>query len=55
LTRIRAAGGIGVVQDPATATRREMPDAAIAAGADHVVELDAIGPLLCRLLEVTAA
>ena len=54
LARIRKAGGIGVVQDPATAERREMPNAAISqAGADHVVELSDIGALLCELVGVT--
>lgn len=49
--RVRAAGGISIVQEPTTATRREMPDAAIATGsADHVVPLEGIAPLLNRLL-----
>jgi chemotaxis response regulator CheB len=37
---IKAAGGVAIVQDPGTATRRAMPDAAIAAA-----EADAILPL----------
>ena len=49
LSRVRRLGGVGVVQDPATAERREMPEAAIAAGADHVVPLSEIAPLLVEL------
>ena len=49
LARIRRHGGVGVVQDPATALRREMPEAAVASGADHVVPLDEIAPLLVHL------
>jgi two-component system chemotaxis response regulator CheB len=31
LARIKACGGVAIVQDPATSERRAMPDAAIAA------------------------
>jgi two-component system chemotaxis response regulator CheB len=50
LARIAGRGGPTIVQDPQTATRREMPDAALAAtpGA-RVVALDEIGPLLTEL------
>jgi two-component system chemotaxis response regulator CheB len=43
----REHGATTVVQDPATAERREMPDAAIATGAaQHVVPLDHLAALL---------
>jgi two-component system chemotaxis response regulator CheB len=50
LARIARRGGPAIVQDPATALRREMPDAALAAtpGA-RVVALEDIGGLLCEL------
>jgi two-component system chemotaxis response regulator CheB len=50
LARIAARGGPAIVQDPATATRREMPEAALAAtpGA-RVVALEEIGALLTEL------
>jgi two-component system, chemotaxis family, protein-glutamate methylesterase/glutaminase len=50
LNRIASRGGPALVQDPATAERREMPDAAIAAtpGA-RVVALERIGGLLTEL------
>ena len=47
LARIRHRGGVGVVQDPETAERRQMPDAALAAGgALRVLPLDQIAPFL---------
>lgn len=50
LARIKARGGVAVVQDPHTAERRAMPDAAIAvASADAVLPLDEIGPFLYGL------
>jgi two-component system chemotaxis response regulator CheB len=50
LQRVKRRGGITVVQDPATADKREMPEAAIATGAaDHVVPLEQIGPKLAEL------
>lgn len=49
LHRIRAAGGLGIVQQPDDAEVPTMPQAAIdIAGADHVVPLIAIAPLLNR-------
>jgi two-component system chemotaxis response regulator CheB len=50
LARIAARGGPAIVQDPATAARREMPDAALAAtpGA-RVLALEQIGQLLTEL------
>lgn len=50
LARIAARGGTAIVQDPRTAVRREMPDAALAAVPDaRVLELERIGPLLAQL------
>jgi len=49
LRRIAERGGIAIVQDPQTAERRAMPDAAIAAGATVVLPLEAIGPYLGEL------
>jgi two-component system chemotaxis response regulator CheB len=51
LARIADRGGPAIVQDPGTAARREMPDAALAAtpGAT-VVALEEIGPLLASLV-----
>jgi two-component system, chemotaxis family, protein-glutamate methylesterase/glutaminase len=51
LARIKALGGVTIVQDPATAERPEMPTAAIAAtAADVVLPLDQIGLFLRGLL-----
>lgn len=51
LARIKRAGGVAVVQDPLTAERKEMPDAAIAAtAADAILPLAEIGPFLYGLL-----
>ncbi|HJU40045.1 MAG TPA: chemotaxis protein CheB, partial [Tahibacter sp.] len=50
LARIRARGGLAIVQDPADAEVDVMPAAALAAaGADHCVPLAQIAPLLNRL------
>jgi two-component system chemotaxis response regulator CheB len=51
LRRVRRRGGVTIVQDPETAERRTMPDAAIAAGAaDLVLPLDGIAPKLAELV-----
>jgi two-component system chemotaxis response regulator CheB len=52
LARVKELGGVAVVQDPASAERREMPAAALAAvgAADAVLPLDEIGPFLYGLL-----
>ncbi|HZG36250.1 MAG TPA: chemotaxis protein CheB [Gaiellaceae bacterium] len=51
LAAIKAAGGVAIVQDPATAERRAMPDAAIAATqADAVLALEEIPKFLQGLL-----
>lgn len=48
---VRAAGGVVLVQDPATAERREMPDAAIATGQANVVApIEELGALLRQLV-----
>jgi two-component system, chemotaxis family, protein-glutamate methylesterase/glutaminase len=45
--RVKDAGGYVVVQQPETAVRRSMPDAALATGAvDQAVTLDELAPLL---------
>jgi two-component system chemotaxis response regulator CheB len=50
LAAIKRNGGIGVVQDPRTATKKAMPEAAIAASqADAVLPLEEIGPFLYGL------
>ena len=50
LQRIKAGGGMTLAQDPETAERREMPDAAIATGAvDRIATLEDIGCILTSL------
>jgi len=50
LAAIKRNGGVGIVQDPTMATKKSMPDAAIAAArADAVLPLDEIAPYLCGL------
>jgi two-component system, chemotaxis family, protein-glutamate methylesterase/glutaminase len=47
LARIKQAGGVAIVQDPRTAERSRMPEAALAAtNADVVLPLDEIAPFL---------
>jgi two-component system chemotaxis response regulator CheB len=47
LARIKAAGGVAIVQSPDEAERRAMPEAAIAAtAADAVLPVEEIGPFL---------
>jgi two-component system chemotaxis response regulator CheB len=50
LARIKEAGGLVVVQEPATAESRYLPEAALlACAADHVLPLPAIAPFLAEL------
>jgi two-component system, chemotaxis family, protein-glutamate methylesterase/glutaminase len=50
LARIKAAGGVALIQDPVGAARRTMPDAAIAAtAADAILGLDEIGKFIYGL------
>ena len=50
LRRVKELGGYTIVQDPGSAVRREMPDAALAQGRpDLVVPLEDIGPHLVQL------
>ena len=50
LAHIRAAGGLAIVQDPATAAMPAMPQAALArAAADHVLPPAGIASLLAQL------
>jgi len=47
LARIKEVGGVALIQDPAEAMRRSMPDAAIAAtAADAILPLEDIGPFI---------
>ena len=51
IRRVKRRGGLTIAQDPSTAARREMPEAAIATGAiDHVLPLEDIGPKLGELV-----
>jgi two-component system chemotaxis response regulator CheB len=51
LARIALRGGTAIVQDPESAERREMPDAAIAVTPDaRILPLAEIGPLLVQLV-----
>ncbi len=50
MAAVRSRKGLGIVQQPDEAEMREMPEAALrVAGADHVLRLAAIGPLLNQL------
>ena len=52
LAAIKSRGGATIVEDPASATRRELPDAAIAlTQADWILPLHQIGPRLKELSE----
>lgn len=56
LARIRALGGVTIVQDPATAEAPEMPRAALeATDVEHVVALEKIADLLDALARGVAA
>jgi two-component system, chemotaxis family, protein-glutamate methylesterase/glutaminase len=50
LARIKEVGGVAVIQDPAAAVRRAMPDAAIATtAADAILPLEEIGAYVYEL------
>ena len=50
IERVKRRGGVTIVQDPSTAEKRAMPDAAIATGAaDYVLPLEAIASKLAEL------
>lgn len=50
LLAIKRRGGVTIVQEPTTAERREMPDAAIAAGGStKILPLNQIGPFIADL------
>jgi two-component system chemotaxis response regulator CheB len=50
LAAVRSRRGVAIVQDPEEALMRDMPESALkACGADHVVTLAAIAPLLSEL------
>lgn len=55
LSQIAARGGTAIVQDPATAERREMPDAALWSTPEaRVLALEEIGPALAQLAAAAA-
>jgi len=55
LAKIAARGGTTIVQNPATAERREMPEAALWATPEAtVLELEQIGPALVGLVASSA-
>lgn len=55
LAAIKARGGVAVVEEPATAAFRAMPEAALAATTvDHVLPLAGIAPFLNNLCQVGA-
>ena len=52
LLHVKRRGGSALVQDPSSAVRREMPDAAIATGAaDQVLPLDRLAEAINRLAQ----
>ena len=52
LATIKSRGGLTIVEDPASAAARELPDAAIAqATPDRILALDQIAPCLITLSE----
>lgn len=56
LAAIKLRGGLTVVEDPARATCREMPDSAIAATeVDRILSLEEIGPFLNQLCKACTA
>jgi two-component system chemotaxis response regulator CheB len=55
LLAIKRCGGLAVVQDPSDAEAADMPRSALAhVVADHVVDLDALGALVNRLVRTQA-
>jgi two-component system chemotaxis response regulator CheB len=55
LARIKTNGGVTLVEDPASAAVRIMPDAAIeSSNVDHVLQLSEIAPFLARLVSSKA-
>jgi two-component system chemotaxis response regulator CheB len=55
LAKIKAQGGLAIVQEPTTAESRTMPDAAIAAVPDaQILPLSAIAPFLLNLCPPTS-
>ena len=51
LAAIKRRGGYTIVQDPASAERREMPEAALAVGPDAVIDLEGMPSVLCVMCE----
>ncbi|HEY9872102.1 MAG TPA: chemotaxis protein CheB, partial [Candidatus Obscuribacterales bacterium] len=53
LAKVKANGGLAIVQEPATAESRIMPEAAIASvGVDWILSLSDIAPFVVKLLAV---
>jgi len=53
LKKIKACGGLAIVQDPSTAEVSAMPEAALQlSNADYILKLEEIGPLLVKLSQV---
>lgn len=52
LQEIKRRGGYAIVEDPTTAERREMPEAALAAEPDVVVDIGNLAPVLCAICAV---
>ena len=55
LAAVKRCGGLAIVQDPAEAFARSMPQSALdATDVDHVALLDEMGPLIARLVDEPA-
>ena len=55
LAAIKRRGGYTIVQDPASAERTEMPEAALAVGPNAVIDLDGLASVLCVVCESQGA
>jgi two-component system, chemotaxis family, protein-glutamate methylesterase/glutaminase len=55
LAAIKRRGGYTIVQDPATAERREMPEAALEIGPNAVIDLDGMASVLCVMCDAQEA
>ena len=55
LSAIKRRGGYTIVQDPATAERTEMPEAALGVGPNAVIDLEGLASVLCVVCEARGA
>ena len=55
LGAIKRRGGYTIVQDPSTAERTEMPEAALAVGPNAVIDLDGMASVLCVVCDTKGA